>query len=406
MAMIVRPRPGAWHEVRQLFADHADARRPGPARVSRRRAGAGTLTARGDKEDPPVAGSCALIVNPVAGGGRALRILPAATAELDGLGVSYQVTRSASLQHARELAAAAASAGQVVVAVGGDGMAGALAGAAAAGAATLGIIPAGRGNDLARVLGIPTAPAAAARLLARGCARRIDLIGVSVPGQPECVVAGSVYIGLPSVAGEIANATRWNGGPLTYPVAALRALAAWQPVGFRLAPAAPAPAPPSPAPAPPAPASPALAPGTSALAPAPPPALLAPGNAEFAGYAVVVANSAYFGAGMMVAPPAEIDDGVLDIVVMRHGSRLAFVRVLLRIRSGSHIGLPQIGLERAAAVTLTVDRPMPAAADGEPLPGASPLPAGTPLTIRARPGALTVLAPPDPRIRNIRLHGC
>jgi diacylglycerol kinase (ATP) len=316
-----------------------------------------------------VAGSFSLIVNPAAGGGRSLRILPAATAELEAQGVSYRVDRSASLQHAGELAAAAAADGRVVVAVGGDGMAGALAAAAAAGSATFGIIPAGRGNDLARVLGIPAEPAAAARLLTGGQPRPVDLIGVSVPGQPECVVAGSVYAGLPSVAGEIANAARWLRGPMIYPVAALRALAAWRPVTFRLESAG------------------LEATGGETTG-------LEATGLEFAGYAVVVANSAYFGAGMMVAPPARIDDGVLDIVLMRHGSRLAFVRVLLKIKDGSHLALPQISIERAGAVTLTMDRAMPAAADGELLPCAGPLPAGTPLTIRALPGALTVLAPP------------
>jgi diacylglycerol kinase family enzyme len=117
------------------------------------------------------------------------------------------------------------------------------------------------------------------------------------------------------------------------------------------------------------------------------------GAGEFPGYAVVIANSARFGAGMQVAPPALIDDGLLDIVRMRHGSRLAFVQVLLRIRGGTHVTLPLISLDRGAAVTLTMDRAMPAAADGETLPFAGPLPAGTQLTVRALPGVLTVLVP-------------
>lgn len=185
-----------------------------------------------------------------------------------------------------------------------------------------------------------------------------------MPGRPDCVVAGSVYAGLPSLAGDIANATRWLRGPAVYPVAALRALATWCPVRFRLETG---------------PAGPAV--------PASPPR-------DFPGYAVVIANSAYFGAGMMVAPPARIDDGILDLVLMRHGSRLAFVRVLLKIRTGSHVTLSQVSLERAATVTLTMDRAMPVAADGEPLACACPLPPGTPLTVRALPAALTVLAPP------------
>jgi YegS/Rv2252/BmrU family lipid kinase len=303
-----------------------------------------------------VPASFRLIVNPAAGGGGSLRILPEATAELDAAGCSYEVSRSSSLAHASELAAAAAAQGAVVVAVGGDGMAGALAGVAAAGEATFGVIPAGRGNDLARVLGIPADPRAAARVLAGGRTRRIDLIGASVPGQPECVVAGCVYLGVPSVAGEIANATRWLTGAAVYPVAALRALATWRPVSFR------------------------LKTGQSV--------------ADFPGYAVVIANSAYFGAGMMVAPTARIDDGILDIVAMRHGPRLAFLRVLLKIRGGTHVSLAQVSLDTTAAATLTMDRALPVAADGETLPFAGPLPPGVPLTVRVLPGALAVLVPP------------
>jgi diacylglycerol kinase (ATP) len=309
-----------------------------------------------------------LIVNPAAGGGRSLRALPRLTAELDAMQVSYQVTGSASLADARWHAERAAAAGRVVVAVGGDGMAGALAGVAAAGGATFGIVPTGRGNDLATVLGIPADPAVAARVLAGGHTRRVDLIEASVPGQPECVVASSVYAGVPAVAGEIANATRWLRGPAVYPVAALRALARWRPVRFRLEPGEPGEA---------------GGDGDTGGGAA----------AEFAGYAVVIANSAWFGAGMMVCPPARLDDGVLDIVSMRHGPRRAFLRVLLRIRGGTHVDLPLVGLDRARSVTLTMDRDVPAAADGEALPWAAPLPAGTPLTIRVLPAAVSVLVP-------------
>lgn len=312
-------------------------------------------------------GPFCLVVNPAAGAGRSRRLLPPAIAALAAAGATYQVAESASLRHAEELGAAALRRGDVLVAVGGDGLAGALAGLTAAGAGTYGIIPAGRGNDLARVLGIPADPAAAAGVLVSGAARRVDLIGVSVPGQPDRIVVGSVYIGIPAVAGEIANATRWLTGPMVYPLAALRALAAWQPASFQVEIIG------------------ARQPATPAAAGA--------GPQSIAGYAVVVANSAYFGAGMKVAPPARIDDGMLDIVLMRRGSKLAFVRALAKIKNGSHVSLPQISLHRGTEVTVTVDRAMSAAADGEPLPGAAPLPAATRLAIRVLPAALTVLAP-------------
>ncbi len=299
-----------------------------------------------------------LIVNPAAGGGRARQVLPHATAALDAAAADYEVKESASLGHAAQLAEAAAAQGRVIVAVGGDGMAGALAAAASRLGSRYGIVPAGRGNDLARVLRIPSGPADAARLLAQGSpTRQVDLIGVSVPGQPEAIVAGSVYAGVPAVAGAIANGTRWVPGSAVYPLAALRAVARWRPVTFAVQGAA--------------------------------------GELrEFAGYAVVVANSAYFGAGMKVAPPAQIDDGILDLVFMRHGPKLAFVRALTKIKDGTHTSLEQVSLDRDTEVTLTMDQAIPVAADGETLPFAAPLPAGTPLRIRALPAALTVIAPP------------
>jgi diacylglycerol kinase (ATP) len=332
-------------------------------------------------------GPFCLVVNPAAGGGRALRLLGGATAALDEAGAAYQVSQSASLEHARDLASAAARRGDVVVAVGGDGLAGALAGAVSAAGGTYGIIPAGRGNDFALVLGLPPGPAAAASVLVSGQARSMDLIGVGVPGQPEAVVALSVYLGVPSVAGEIANRTRLLRGPAVYPLAALRALARWTPAAFRVEPGG----------------QDGIAGGQEELRDGQdgiaggqeelPGGLDGIPGGSFAAYAVVVANCPYFGGGMKVAPPAMVDDGVLDVVTMRHGPRLAFIRALLKIKDGTHVALPQISVGRAAEVTVTVDRDMLAAADGEALRAAAPLPAGTPLRIRVLPRALRVIAP-------------
>ena len=305
-----------------------------------------------------------LIVNPAAGNGRGRACAAAATAGLTAAGLRPVVRESASLADARHLAATAAADGHTLVAVGGDGMASALAGVAAAAGCPYGIIPAGRGNDLARVLGIPSDPARAALTVAAGLTRQIDLIAVRTPGQPEMLVTGSVYLGVPAVAGQIANASRLPGAAV-YPVAALRAVARWRPARFSVR-------------------------GDQQ-------------DAEFAGFALVVANSAYFGAGMQVAPPARIDDGLLDLVTMSDAPKLVFLRALARIKDGSHTSLPQVQLSRAASVTITVDRAMPAAADGETLPFADPLPAGQPLEVSVRPAALTVIgpagAPPSPPTR-------
>jgi diacylglycerol kinase family enzyme len=308
-----------------------------------------------------------LVVNPAAGGGRALRTLAAATAVLDGASARYQVQPSASLAHARELAAAAAQRGEVTVAVGGDGLAGALAGAVADAGGVMALIPAGRGNDLARELGLPPGAAAAAAAILDGQQAELDLLGLSVPGQPEETAALSAYLGLPSVAGEIANRSRLIRGPATYPVAALRALARWRPVSFRV---------------------------EQTGGPGGPVAGIPAG--EFPGYGVVLANSRFFGGGMQVCPPARTSDGCLDVVVMHDASKAAFLRVLLKIKNGTHVSLPQVALGQAAAVTVTADTALPVAADGETLPWGSPLAAGVPLRARVRRGALKVIVPAGP----------
>src|SRR5450432_2897692 len=113
-------------------------------------------------------GPLCLVVNPAAGHGRSLKAAAGATAALDEAGAVYQTARSASLEHARGLAAAATARGYIVVAVGGDGLAGALSGPVADAGGTFAVIPAGRGNDFAREIGMPADPAAAARAILAG----------------------------------------------------------------------------------------------------------------------------------------------------------------------------------------------------------------------------------------------
>ena len=285
------------------------------------------------------------VVNPAACHGRGIRRMPAVLGPLSAAGGTVRVEESSSLDHAATLAAEAADRGEIVVAVGGDGTVGRMAAAVAAADGVLGIMPAGRGNDFARMLGIPADPARAAAALLRGGHRVVDLIGVRAGDGPEQVVAGSVYLGIPSEGARIAAASRLPPGSLAYQIAGLRAL------------------------------------GTDAGA-------LAGG--AFPGFCVVVANSAYFANGMPAAPDADVTDGLLDVITVSDGSKLSFVRVMLLASRGRHIRLAQVGVRRAPSVTVSADRAMFAGADGEPLPCASPLAAGVPLCIRALRGALRV----------------
>ena len=293
------------------------------------------------------------VVNPAACRGRGIRRMPAVLGPLSATGATVRVEQSSSLDHAATLAADAVDRGEIVVAVGGDGMVGRMAAAVAAAGGVLGIVPAGRGNDFARMLGIPADPARAAAVLLRGGRRAVDLIGVRAGDGPEQVVAGSVYLGIPSEGAQIAAVSRLPPGLLAYQVAGLRALLAWQPASFTVDAGAAA-------------------------------------GAAFPGFCVVVANSAYFAGGRAAAPDADVADGLLDVITVSEGSKLSFVRVMLLAARGKHLRLAQVGATRSASVTVRADRAMLAGADGEPLPCASPLATGTPLHVRALPGALRV----------------
>jgi diacylglycerol kinase family enzyme len=180
-----------------------------------------------------VSHSFCLVVNPAAGGGRGERHLPEALGALAADSApAVRVCPTTSLSHAGQLAEQATARQETVVAVGGDGLVGAVAGAVSRAGGLLGIIPAGRGNDFARMLGIPAQPAAAARALLSGEPRAVDLIGVQSGDGQELVVAGSVYLGVPSEAGEIANRSWWARGPAGYQLAAVSALLGWRPATF------------------------------------------------------------------------------------------------------------------------------------------------------------------------------
>jgi diacylglycerol kinase family enzyme len=143
----------------------------------------------------------ALIVNPSAGGGRAARVLPRVEARLRTLGIGAQIDATRDLAHAAELAVAAARSGRVVVTLSGDGMLGKVAGALReVPDAVVGVLPGGRGNDFARVAGIPLDAEAACDVIASGVPRALDM------GQ----AANTPYIGIASLgfdseANRIAN---------------------------------------------------------------------------------------------------------------------------------------------------------------------------------------------------------
>jgi YegS/Rv2252/BmrU family lipid kinase len=231
----------------------------------------------------------------------------------------------------------------------GDGLIGQVGGALAETDAAMGIIPGGRGNDLARVLGIPPDPAGAVEILAAANERHIDVAEAN--GRRFLCVAS---FGFDSDANRIANETRVVKGNLVYAYAAFRAMIAWRTATFSVA--------------------------VDGREPT-----------TYRGYSVAIANSKAFGGGMFVAPHAKLDDGLFDIVVIDEISKFRYLSNLPKVFKGTHvredgvIELPAAG----STVTVSADREFGVYADGDHL-------TDLPATLRVLKRALRVIAPPEP----------
>jgi YegS/Rv2252/BmrU family lipid kinase len=287
-----------------------------------------------------------LLVNPSAGGGRARGAIAEIERELAAAGIEHRTVLTKSMDDGIAVARAAAEAGEIPVVVSGDGLIGQVGGALAGSETPLGIIPGGRGNDLARVLDIPADFREAVAVLAAGHSRSIDVGEVN--GRPFLCIASC---GFDSDANRIANEAKWVRGRLVYAYAALRALTAWKPATFTLT--------------------------------------LDGAERSVTGYSVAVANSKAYGGGMMIAPDADLDDGMLDVVTTAHVGKIRFLRGLPRVFEGTHVDTEEVEVARAAEVRVEADRPFAVYADGDHL-------ADLPATVRVLPRALRVIAPPLP----------
>jgi YegS/Rv2252/BmrU family lipid kinase len=285
----------------------------------------------------------ALLVNPAAGRGRALEALPKVHAALDGLGAEHRTVTTRSIDHAYEEATRAAQDGETVLALGGDGLLRPLAGALKNTDSALALIPCGRGNDLARVLGVPTDPCAAARVAVEGHERLLDV--ASVEGTPFMGIAS---FGFDSDANRIANEAKLVKGHAVYVYSALRALAAWKPATFSVT--------------------------------------VDGERHEMSGYSVAVGNSKAYGGGMFILPQAELDDGKLDVMLAKTTSKLRFLLELPKVFKGTHVNSAHVEFLRGEEIEVSADRPFAIYADGDPI-------GATPAIMRVERRCLRVIAP-------------
>ncbi|ANJ10906.1 YegS/Rv2252/BmrU family lipid kinase [Streptomyces parvulus] len=287
------------------------------------------------------------VVNPTAGGATSAAALLGVARLLREAGAGLETEYSHSLDHARELARRAGERDRIVLAVGGDGMAGGIGGALSGTGAVLGLVPAGRGNDFARALGLPTDPAEIARVLLDGEPRAVDTIEVTSAVHDRTVVLGSVYAGVDALANHHANSARLLRGTASYYAGALRAVAGWRAPRYRVT--------------------------------------VDGEEHAFTGYTVVAANSGYYGFNRLIAPAAEVDDGLLEVVMIHDAPRRLFFALMNELGTGAHVHRPQVRVVRGREVRIEADRAIPYGADGE-------VDAAVPVTARVLPGALRVLS--------------
>ena len=287
----------------------------------------------------------ALVVNPVSGKRHGERIADDAEQLLRSLGHETARIQGDDAQHAREQLTKALETGvDTVVVVGGDGALHDVLPVVVGRDLTLGLLPAGTGNDTARSLAIPMKdPAAATKVLLGGHTRAID---VARTGSDQYVIT-VIASGFDSKVNERADAMSWPRGNMRYNISIVAELREFQPLPFTLT--------------------------------------LDGEVIEREAMLVSVGNSPSFGGGLRICEGAVMDDGLLDVVIINPLSKAKLLRVFPKLYRGTHVTIPEF--ERHLVREVTLSSPgIVAYGDGERL---GPLPT----TATVRPGALRVLVP-------------
>ncbi len=309
------------------------------------------------------AASTLILLNPIAGAGRASRLAHGVAALA---GEAAVLVVGASAEHVSDLARDAALEGYSrVVAAGGDGTVQAvLNGLMASGEPRLGIVPIGSGNDLARSLGLPRSLAKAVHVALQGPVTHIDLALARAEGASRWFgSAAGVGFDAQVATAMAGRRGRWQRGKIGYLATTLSELRRTRNHRARLS------------------AQHGDATWTEELT-----ILLA-----------VVANGAYYGGGMRIAPDATVSDGLLDLITIADVSRMTALRQLPNLYRGTHLRHPAVSARRLTAIEIEPldGDPLPLHLDGEPWQR-------TPVRIELHAGAVQVAGPASAASASLR----
>jgi diacylglycerol kinase (ATP) len=297
------------------------------------------------------ASAMTVILNPSAGSGRAGRFREWLADRLRGVPDAELVITGSAAETTGAAAEATRQGCRRVLAVGGDGTVqavvnGLLTGTAAGEPPSLGIVPGGSGNDLARSLGLPQGLSRSWSVATGDVTEPLDVpVAMNSGERRHFVSAGGLGFDA-QVAWAMASRRRWQRGRAGYLLTTLDELRRFSNRRVTIT----------------------LDDGAST---------------ERAVLLVAIANGAFYGGGMRICPDAVTDDGELDLCIVGDISRLTALQQLPRLYPGRHVDHPAVELRRARRVTIEGDPGTRVHLDGEPF--------GTlPLTVEIRPAALRV----------------
>ena len=311
---------------------------------------------------PRKSAQVALLANPVARRGQAAADVSRVLDRMRHRGIEPLVLDASSADEARAAARRAVEVGiSRLVAIGGDGVAHMVAGAAAGSPTVVGVVAAGTGNDAATALGLATGDLDDRTDRALADPVPVDLLECrngdhpSSPTTADRHALTSCIAGFPAVVNVRAEAMPWPRGPSRYTLATLGTILRMRPGLFRLT----------------LTGGPDGGPGAGRVL-------------DQRAAVVVVANLGLFGGGMRICPDARPDDGLLDLCLVGDVGRLALLRAFPKVRTGAHLDHPAVTVLRVAELSVEMlDGDPTVRADGEPF-------GALPATFRVRAGALLV----------------
>jgi len=286
----------------------------------------------------------ALLTNPTSGKGKGARTVEEALPRLRDAGFEVRNLVGRDADEALDLARQCVEDGvETLAVVGGDGMVHLAIQALADSETRLGLIPAGTGNDVARYFDLPRNDVAAATdVVIGGQERRVDLARI---GSKYFVTV--LAVGFDAVVTERANNMTWPKGQMRYNLATVAELRTFKPIPYVVE--------------------------------------IDGEQQRFEAMVVAVGNGPSFGGGLRITEGAVLDDGLLDVVVIRPMSKIELVRTYPKLFNGTHVHHPDYRHQHAKKVTIAAPG-ITAYADGERI---APLP----LTVEVAPLALRVLVP-------------